>query len=194
MPRLKAPQRREQLIEVATKLFAKYGFEATTTAAIAEASGVTEPILYRHFQGKQELFIEITRAMSQKTMKHWRELISSGKSSIEKIRTIAREFPNHIRRLEDAYHVIHGALATSQDRRVIAVLKEHYGEIEGFFRQIVADGQQSGEFRDDLDPIVPTWQLINAGIGYTMITLKLQSMEHFPLEETIEFILRGMKA
>ena len=42
MPRLKAPQRREQLIEVATKLFARNGYEATTTAAIALAAGVTE--------------------------------------------------------------------------------------------------------------------------------------------------------
>jgi AcrR family transcriptional regulator len=67
MPRLKAPQRREQLIEVATKLFARKGYEATTTAAIAEAAGVTEPILYRHFKSKQELFIAIVREMSDQT-------------------------------------------------------------------------------------------------------------------------------
>jgi hypothetical protein len=34
--RLKAPQRRQQLIEVATKLFAEYGYDATTTASIAD--------------------------------------------------------------------------------------------------------------------------------------------------------------
>ena len=59
--RLKAPQRREQLIAVATKQFGKFGYDATTTAAIADAAGVTEPILYRHFGSKQELFIAITR-------------------------------------------------------------------------------------------------------------------------------------
>src|SRR5678816_4577194 len=68
MPRLKAAQRREQLIDVATKLFAKTGYEATTTAAIAEAAGVTEPILYRHFKSKQELFVAIVREMSDQTM------------------------------------------------------------------------------------------------------------------------------
>ena len=36
----------------------------TTTAAIADAAGVTEPILYRHFSSKQGMFIAITRAMS----------------------------------------------------------------------------------------------------------------------------------
>ncbi len=60
MARLKAPQRREQLISVATRQFAKFGYDATTTDAIAKAAGVTEPILYRHFGSKQELFIAIS--------------------------------------------------------------------------------------------------------------------------------------
>src|SRR5881296_2838113 len=75
MRRLKAPQRREQLIEVATKLFAKWGYEATTTAAIAEAAGVTEPILYRHFDSKQELFVAIVRSVSEQTLRHWAEIL-----------------------------------------------------------------------------------------------------------------------
>ena len=69
MARLKAAQRREQLIGVATKLFAKTGYDATTTADIAKAAGVTEPILYRHFESKQELFVAIVRDVSATTMK-----------------------------------------------------------------------------------------------------------------------------
>src|SRR5437763_11349804 len=74
MPRLKAAQRREQLIEVATKLFARSGYDATTTAAIAIAAGVTEPILYRHFKSKQELFVAIVRDVSANTMRGWAAL------------------------------------------------------------------------------------------------------------------------
>src|SRR3954452_2902809 len=74
MPRLKAPQRREQLMEVATKLFARNGYEATTTAAIAEMAGVTEPILYRHFRSKQELFVAIVKAVSDRTLRHWEDI------------------------------------------------------------------------------------------------------------------------
>src|SRR5881296_2017090 len=85
MPRLKAPQRREQLIEVATKLFAKHGYEATTTAAIADAAGVTEPILYRHFKSKQELFVAIVKAVSDRTMKHWHDLIDGVDDPAEQI-------------------------------------------------------------------------------------------------------------
>jgi AcrR family transcriptional regulator len=193
MARLKAPQRREQLIEVATKLFAKFGYEATTTAAIAEAAKVTEPILYRHFKSKQELFIAIARAMSRQTLESWERLTSRAADPAEQIRLIAAEFPDHLSQLADAYHVIHGALATSRDRKVMAVMREHYEDIEKFFCHIVQAGQDAGIFRKELDPKVPAWQLINVGIGYAMVTLNLPNFNHVDVEGTIEFILRGMK-
>ncbi len=193
MPRLKAPQRREQLIEVATKLFAKFGYEATTTAAIAEAAGVTEPILYRHFKSKQELFVAITRAMSEQTLASWAGLIKQGADPADQIRLVATEFPSHLKELSDAYHVIHGALATTRDKRVLAVMREHYSDIEKFFVNIVQAGQKSGVFRQDMDPKIPAWQLINVGIGYAMIALNLANFDFVPVEETVEFIMRGMK-
>jgi AcrR family transcriptional regulator len=192
MRRLKAPQRREQLIEVATKLFAKSGYDATTTAAIAEAAGVTEPILYRHFDSKQELFVAIVRNVSELTMAHWREIIGEVTDPAEKIRRIAEEFPEHVRHLADAYHVIHGALATSRDRKVAAVMKEHYAQIEKFFVQIITTGQSAGIFRPQLDPKGPAWQLIMTGIGYALIALRLQAPEQGLIKNAIESILRGM--
>ena len=62
-------------MEVATKLFARNGYEATTTAAIALAAGVTEPILYRHFKSKQELFVAIVKSVSAQTMRNWESLM-----------------------------------------------------------------------------------------------------------------------
>src|SRR3954452_2733883 len=152
MPRLKAPQRREQLMEVATKLFARNGYEATTTAAIAEMAGVTEPILYCHFKSKQELFIAIVKAVSAQTMQHWTDLIAGVDDPAEQIRRIAAELPQHMEKLADAYHVLHGALATSRDKKVLAVMREHYAQIEKFFTRIITDGQKSGVFRKNAPP------------------------------------------
>ena len=192
MRRLKAPQRREQLIEVATKLFAKWGYEATTTAAIAEAAGVTEPILYRHFDSKQELFVAIVRSVSEQTLRHWAEILDGIADPQEQIRRIAGEFPEHVRTLSDAYHVIHGALATSRDRKVATVMKEHYAQIERFFVDVITKGQASGVFRPQLDPKGPAWQLIMTGIGYAMIALNLQAPEQGLIKNAIESILRGI--
>jgi AcrR family transcriptional regulator len=191
MPRLKAPQRREQLIAVATRLFAKHGFDATTTASIAEAAGVTEPILYRHFKSKQDLFIAIVRATSQQTLDEWEERIASVADPAKRIRAVAETVPEHIKRLSDAYHVLHGALSTSRDKKVHGVLREHYAKIEAFFRKVVAEGQKTGVFRTDLDARSAAWQMILSGIGYAMITLNLDEVERPVVDQVIESIVRG---
>ena len=47
---------RERIGEEALRLFAKNGVERTTMRDIAAALGVTEPAIYRHFPGKEEMF------------------------------------------------------------------------------------------------------------------------------------------
>jgi AcrR family transcriptional regulator len=193
MPRLKAPQRREQLVSVATRQFAKYGYDATTTDTIAKAAGVTEPILYRHFGSKQELFIAITRAVSEQTLNHWRDLIASIDDPAEQLREIARRFPAHLKEMGDAYRVIHNALTTSRDRKVQAVLREHYQQMENFFCSVISTGVERGTFRAT-HPKTACWHLINTGLGYAVVTLNLAPFETFDVEDAIEFLLRGLKS
>ncbi|MFB9731018.1 TetR/AcrR family transcriptional regulator [Ornithinimicrobium kibberense] len=50
------PQRRQQLIEVGRRLFAERGFEGTTVEEIAATAGVSKPVLYEHFGGKEGLY------------------------------------------------------------------------------------------------------------------------------------------
>jgi TetR/AcrR family transcriptional regulator len=57
--RLKAEERRIQLLRIAKKLFSEQGFENTTAKAIAAAAGVTEAIIFRHFRSKQALYANI---------------------------------------------------------------------------------------------------------------------------------------
>lgn len=194
MPRLKAAQRREQLIDVATKLFAHSGFDATTTAAIADSAGVTEPILYRHFKSKQELFVAIVRDVSDATMNHWKQLIAHQTEPREQLRVICDEIPPHIKRFENQYHVLHGALATSRDKKVLAVIKEHYEQIEKFFMDIITQGQKLGTFRKDINAQSAAWQLINTGIGYAMISLNLQPLDKDMVNDMIAAILQGLEA
>ena len=58
-PRIPAEERRRQLIEVAINLFSRKGFGGATTREIAQAAGVTEAIIFRHFATKQDLYAAI---------------------------------------------------------------------------------------------------------------------------------------
>ena len=57
--RLPAPRRRRQLLDVALERFAASGFHATSMDDVAEAAGVTKPVLYQHFRSKRELYLEL---------------------------------------------------------------------------------------------------------------------------------------
>ena len=57
--RLTAAQRRAQLIEVGRQVFAKAGYDATSVEEIARTAGVSKPIIYEHFGGKEGLFAVI---------------------------------------------------------------------------------------------------------------------------------------
>ncbi len=57
--RLTARERRRQLVGVALRLFADRGFNATTMDDIADAAGVTKPLLYQHFASKRALYLEL---------------------------------------------------------------------------------------------------------------------------------------
>src|ERR1700687_2834932 len=54
--RFSSADRREQILDVATGLFAQQGFRGTTTKLVAEKSRVTEAVIFRHFPGKEELY------------------------------------------------------------------------------------------------------------------------------------------
>ncbi|HWC68035.1 MAG TPA: helix-turn-helix domain-containing protein [Acidimicrobiales bacterium] len=57
--RLPAPARREQLLATALEVFARQGFHATSMNDVAEAAGVTKPVLYQHFDSKRELYLAL---------------------------------------------------------------------------------------------------------------------------------------
>jgi AcrR family transcriptional regulator len=62
--RLTADARRRQLFDVALRLFAKRGYAATTMDDIAEAAGVTKPLVYQHFESKRALYLELMDVFS----------------------------------------------------------------------------------------------------------------------------------
>ncbi len=62
--RLTAEQRRHQLFDVALELFAQRGYRATTMDDIAEAAGVTKPLLYQHFSSKRALYLELVDSIA----------------------------------------------------------------------------------------------------------------------------------
>lgn len=61
--RLTSSDRRLAILDNAELVFVRSGFHSTSTREIAEACDVTEPVLYRHFKGKEDLFLSVLARM-----------------------------------------------------------------------------------------------------------------------------------
>ncbi|WP_208027192.1 TetR/AcrR family transcriptional regulator [Rhabdothermincola sediminis] len=59
--RLPAAERRQQLLDVALRVFGQHGYHHTSMNEIADRAGVTKPVLYQHFRSKRELYLEVLR-------------------------------------------------------------------------------------------------------------------------------------
>jgi AcrR family transcriptional regulator len=56
---MKGDMRREQLLRTAVEVFSQRGFKGTTTKEIARAAGVSEAMVFRHFENKEALYLAI---------------------------------------------------------------------------------------------------------------------------------------
>ena len=57
--RLPAAERREQLLTVALDVFGRKGYHETSMNDVADAAGITKPVLYQHFESKRELYLAL---------------------------------------------------------------------------------------------------------------------------------------
>jgi AcrR family transcriptional regulator len=89
--RLCSAARREQIIQVSMDLFASLGFKGATTRAIAEAAGVSEAIIFRHFATKEDLYDAIITTTIEKRRAVWK-LESPSRDKNEDLSGLLREY------------------------------------------------------------------------------------------------------
>jgi AcrR family transcriptional regulator len=84
--RMRAPDRRRQLLEVARKVFGRRGYHTVTMDSVAREAGVTKPILYDHFPSKRELYLALLEADLANLQKRLAEGIENSRGNRERIR------------------------------------------------------------------------------------------------------------
>ncbi|HLN16686.1 MAG TPA: helix-turn-helix domain-containing protein [Acidimicrobiales bacterium] len=113
--RLSAGARREQLFDVALQLFAERGYRATTMDDIAEAAGVTKPLLYQHFSSKRGLYLELVDSVAAELLAAIAEAAGNAEGPRQQVE---RGFAAYFRMVvthEAAFHLLYGRDVTGDD-------------------------------------------------------------------------------
>ena len=144
--------RRRQIIDAARDLITSEGMESVTIDAIAEAVGVTEGTIYRHFQSKREilslLIDDIEESLMGTLRRRPRGWMSPARENLERI------LEAHLSDVEGrgAVSFIIISEATGFDgiglQSRVALMLTHYLE---FLQEVLEDGKREGSIRPDVD-------------------------------------------
>jgi AcrR family transcriptional regulator len=166
--RLTKAERKRQLLGHAKQLFVTLGYHATTTEKIAAAAGVTEPVLYRHFDSKKALFLEVLEEIRAVTLARWNTETADLTDPLAKLHAIADMYLGTTRVHAVEFRIMHRTLIETEDEEIVTLLRSFYLDSEALLARIIAEGQQTGVFRRSLDPRVGAWELIRTALGYTL--------------------------
>lgn len=78
-------ERRRQIVEVATRLFAKDGYHPTSVADVVEAVGVGKGVFYWYFPSKEALLTEILRSGQKDRRRAQRDAIAGTEDPVEQM-------------------------------------------------------------------------------------------------------------
>ena len=120
-PRLPASARREQILDVAVQVFARNGFHGTSMNDVAEAAGVTKPVLYQHFVSKQELHLALLDEVGRRLLAAISKATAGATSGREMTELGFRAYFRFVADDHDAFRLLYGTGASRDDEATAAV-------------------------------------------------------------------------
>ena len=118
--RLSAPERREQILGVALRVFAQKGFHNTSMNDVADAAGVTKPVLYQHFDSKRALFIAALETVGEEMITAIRKATERAASGRDKTAAGMVAYFRWVMEDPDAFMLLFGS-GTRRDEEFAAV-------------------------------------------------------------------------
>jgi|TARA_R110000782_G_scaffold211115_3_gene299075 AcrR family transcriptional regulator len=169
MSRLPAAQRREQLLDVAESLFAQQGYAGATTAQIAKAAGVTEPIIYRHFKSKRDLFVALIERTGKRTLALWQGDVSTEEDPAQRLARILADNPMVSAEGRAGYKVLLQAIPEVEDTLIAKAVAEHMRLLHEFLTTEIKRAQEAHRVTSRFSAEVIAWTLIHLGMGYGVV-------------------------
>jgi len=143
--------RREEIRQIAARLFAQQGFKNTTVKHIADAAGVRSATLYHHFSSKEAIVDEILKSFQDDLFGIYRSLLGSALDPREKLVQAIEASFNATELQRDAVTIFENEADFLGQLPQFGYLAERNADSRAFWTTLLAEGVESGTLRADLD-------------------------------------------
>jgi AcrR family transcriptional regulator len=168
--RLSAPERRAAVVETACRVFAKSSYHGSTTAQIARETGVTEPVLYRHFSSKRELYLVCLGVAWERLRMIWEKALAAEADPAAWLGTLGQTYLQA--RAADRVIVvdlwIQALSEAADDPEIRRGLRDQVREVHDFVAGVIRRGQEAGGILPQRDADAEAWIFISLGLLTTI--------------------------
>src|SRR5439155_16607920 len=141
-PRMAAAGRRAHLLETAARVFVEGSYRGTTTAEIARAAGISEPIIYRHFASKRDLYLATLEYVWEKARAGWEQTIANSSDACAAVEAIGKgQHSVRSAKLQLAELWVQALREASEDAELRKHLRSHMREVHDFVAALIRNGQ-----------------------------------------------------
>jgi AcrR family transcriptional regulator len=144
-------EKRRQILDAAVRVFARKGFHTSRVGDIAEEAGVAHGLLYHYFSSKDEVLETVFRENWGVLLDRINAVEEGDEPASEQLRHVAAILLRTWLHTPDVVRVLVREIARSPE------VQDRIGELVKpleTIRRIIERGQESGEFRADLDPAI----------------------------------------
>jgi TetR/AcrR family fatty acid metabolism transcriptional regulator len=165
--RKRTDDKRERILRAAVKVFAKKGFYASRVCEIAKAAGVADGTIYLYFDSKDDVLESLFEDRTERLLTALRTELAKHEGASARLRRLIEMQLGLLEGQRELAEVI-----TVNLRQSTRLLRQYgskrFVEYLEFMASVIADGQRSGEFRDDVSPRVMARALFGALDGVTL--------------------------
>lgn len=125
-PRLSAEERREAVLDAAVIEFAMYGLHGTSTEAIAERAGISQPYVFRLFGTKKELFIAAAERVCDRIIAAFQGAVAADPAHA--LHAMGQAYKSLLTQ-RDEFLMLLQAFAAAEDHEVREMTRRRFGDI-----------------------------------------------------------------
>lgn len=162
-------KKRQEILQSAHACFAKKGFEASTVDDIVGHSGMSKGAIYNYFKSKDEIYLALMENQTNESGNKFTKAITERKSALEKLNYLIDAYlendPNDEENKD--YVIVHFEFRLYSTRKpeIKKALTDRYRDFfVTLITNILQEGQASGEFNSEIDPVLYAdifWAMIN---------------------------------
>jgi len=188
--RMRASDRRRQILETAQRVFAEESYENATTAKIAAAAGISEPTIYMHFKSKMELFIAVLEDSFNFIMEIFTQLWTTEGDFYTHYRETLTQLNNLLSKKTHTYMAKLWVIAsTVNDPRISSYVAQFDKELMTYITKDIKRAVKEGQIVLKYEPEVYARIFISLIINSTTMILSGSRITNNELEGVLDLLL-----